>query len=523
MTEKQTIIHLYRVDNYSIRKIAQTMGRSRNTIRRVIREYLGVVSSPTPGTTLDDFLAKKPSYRRSGRRPWVMTPEVCEAIDRLVKLNERRRASGMRKQVMLGRDMYGHLLAEGYRLSYSSMTDYLRKRSAKEQAHPREAFIRQAYEPGKSCEFDWGEVKLYLDGVQTRFFIAVFTLCHSNHRLAFLYRHQDTLAFMESHRDYFHMINGIPREMIYDNMRIAVKSFVGSEKVPTEALARMSCFYRFSFRFCNARKGNEKGHVERSVEIVRRKAFSFDVRFKSVESAQAHLSDVCARLNGEGSPSGTQGRIRAVAEDMNALQPWEGDMGCFSISSYLVDKWSTVAVVRCHYSVPDTLVGKRVDVKLFSERMEIYSEGKMVAEHQRFFTNGGWSVRLEHYLGTFMRKPGAIAGSEALRQVPTGIRKLFSSHFSECPKDFVAMLLYASEHGYGYNDILCAYDTLRTRGIRKVSADQIKAMLGSSSDGVVRAPQPPSDGQEHGILVRTESFLDSITRVMERNTDAPNE
>lgn len=83
MTEKQTIIHLYRVDNYSIRKIAQTMGRSRNTIRRVIREYLGVVSSPTPSATLDDFLAKKPSYRRSGRRPWVMTPEVCEAIDRI--------------------------------------------------------------------------------------------------------------------------------------------------------------------------------------------------------------------------------------------------------------------------------------------------------------------------------------------------------------------------------------------------------------------------------------------------------
>lgn len=82
---------------------------------------------------------------------------------------------------------------------------------------------------------------------------------HSNHRLAYLFRHQDTLAFMESHRDYFRATGGIPRTMVYDNMRTAVKSFVGTEKVPTDALFRMSSFYCYSFRFSNARKGNEKG------------------------------------------------------------------------------------------------------------------------------------------------------------------------------------------------------------------------------------------------------------------------
>lgn len=46
--------------------------------------------------------------------------------------------------------------------------------------------------------------------------------------------------------------------MVYDNMRVAVKDFVGTDKTPTEALSRMCAFYRFDFRFCNARAGWEK-------------------------------------------------------------------------------------------------------------------------------------------------------------------------------------------------------------------------------------------------------------------------
>ena len=58
-------------------------------------------------------------------------------------------------------------------------------------------------------------------------------------------------------------------------MRLVIKKFVGrNEKEPTEALLKLSLYYRFNFRFCNVRSGNEKGHVERSVEVIRRKAFS---------------------------------------------------------------------------------------------------------------------------------------------------------------------------------------------------------------------------------------------------------
>ena len=46
-------------------------------------------------------------------------------------------------------------------------------------------------------------------------------------------------------------------------------------------------YYQFGFRFCNVRKGNEKGHVERSVEYIRRKAFALEV-IKSQKGEFAH-------------------------------------------------------------------------------------------------------------------------------------------------------------------------------------------------------------------------------------------
>ena len=47
----------------------------------------------------------------------------------------------------------------------------------------------------------------------------------------------------------------------------------GGGKGPTSALLRMTDFYWVSYRFCNARVGWEKGHVEKSVGNVRSRSF----------------------------------------------------------------------------------------------------------------------------------------------------------------------------------------------------------------------------------------------------------
>ncbi len=77
-------------------------------------------------------------------------------------------------------------------------------RTAEKSKKPKDVFVKQYYEPGEECEFDWGEVKLRIGGKPVTFTMAVFALCHSEGRWAYLFRHQDNLAFMESHRNSFH-------------------------------------------------------------------------------------------------------------------------------------------------------------------------------------------------------------------------------------------------------------------------------------------------------------------------------
>jgi transposase len=87
-------------------------------------------------------------------------------------------------------------------------------------------------------------------------------------------------------------------QMVYDNMRVAVARFAGrNEKEPTQALANLKGHYQFHHRFCNSYRGNEKGHVERSVEYIRRKAFGFRDDFSSIGQAQAYLGKVVEKLN----------------------------------------------------------------------------------------------------------------------------------------------------------------------------------------------------------------------------------
>ena len=53
---------------------------------------------------------------------------------------------------------------------------------------------------------------------------------------------------MESHRNFFHDVHGVPHTMVYDNMKVAV-ILKPDGKQPTDSLTRMCTFYGFNFRF----------------------------------------------------------------------------------------------------------------------------------------------------------------------------------------------------------------------------------------------------------------------------------
>ena len=514
MVTRQQIIHWSDL-GMSQRAIARKAGISRETVRKVLAEC-ATIRKRGDQEAFEDLLTIPPRYNSSHRKRRVLTPKAVAIIDECLQENKRKKRQGLQhKWCMRKCDIWERLKKEGCSISYSTVCHYIYAIEHAPAEREKEAYIRQEYRPGETCEFDWGDIKLVINGKEETYCLAVFTFAFSNARWAYLFHHQDTLAFMESHRNFFRDVHGIPRLMVYDNMRVAVKAFKEDGKEPTEALRRMEAFYLFDHRFCNIRSGNEKGHVERSVEYVRRKAFCVNARFETYDAAQKWLMDTCL-----GMPCKAQdedGNIVDLREmELAALQPnTAGDMGCFDRITREVNKWSAITFENNHYSVPDSLVGKSVIVKIYSEHLTIWDGETKVARHERSYAKEQWILDIDHYLKTFSRKPGALRDSTALRRADAHLRELFEKHFVKNAKGFIELLVFAKENKRTHQDIIEAYNSLFEKGFRKISVEQIRAVLNHeniSDDVYTMTTQGGAHAQQ--IEQKSAETLDQVTQLI---------
>jgi transposase len=475
-TNQEIILRYYR-EGKSQRSISRELGLSRATVKKYIAHYVSVnkgCSSPLVTTNLSP-----PSYTVGTRSKVCLTLELQGVIDVLLEKNEENKSLGLSKQLLKKIDIYEHLKSQGFAIGYTTVCNYIRKKLKGEKT--KEAFIRQSYTPGSSCEFDWGELKLYIGGELTRLQLAVFTASYSNYRYAILYHRQDTLAFMESHVDFHSHIGGVYQEMVYDNMRVAVARFIGKrEKEPTKALLDLKGHYNFRHRFCNARKGNEKGHVERSVEYIRRKSFSFDTKFDSLEAAQAHLLKTISKLNDtkQQLTKKTSNELFAIEKSYLYKQPYP--LKFSDLKELRVDKYATVSLSQNRYSVPENLVGEFVEVKIYSLKLEIYHSNELVASHSRSYAVHQWVIYIGHYLDTLKRKPGALAGSVALLNSDY-LKELYQHYFLEKPKEFIELLTYCKAFQIANEHLEATVERLSKGSTGTLTLEKVKALLGNKT------------------------------------------
>lgn len=513
MIERKDIISEYEQTG-SIRAVSRNLGIHRKTVQNYVKEYLAAKAGGDE--TLTAYLKSEPSYKVPQRERTVLTREVCSLIDTCLRDNEEKRQRGDRKLCMKASDIHTAVGNAGFKVSYSSVCKYIQTTLGHAE-EVEECFIRQRYKPGQDCEFDWGEMYLTIDGRRTKLYMAVFTMSYSNHRTAYLFLHQDTQAFLESHRLFFKEIGGVPHRMVYDNMKVAVKSFVGG-KQPTDALIRLEAAYGFTHRFCNARRGNEKGHVERSVEVVRREAFCQADTFPSIMAAQMQIVEACAILN---TPLGIYEGSAEVKmdEEMKLMLPLTREIGSFEQQEYTVDKYGTIVVQKVHYSVPDHLVGKKVVALLYSNTIKVCYQGKQVCEHERTPLNG-WKLDIMHYLRTLSRKPGAVAGSVALYMLRDDLKLIFETHFTECPADFVILLQKAKDTDTDLDAIVEAEKKIRRRKMH-VTLEAFNHVLFGEESG--HAAETGSIGiSSKAIEKQACDTLKSVTQIMNSNANTYN-
>lgn len=428
--DKHSVIKLHERGE-SFRSIEKILGINRKTVAKYCNEYDEEIrklnESNEDAKEIQERIVSKPKYNANNRKSRKYNSEIDNALDKILDMErEKDKKLGTHKQSLTKQQMYDLIVDEGFDIGKSTI--YIKTNEKISKA--KECFIRQEYDFGERLEFDFGEVKLIIDGEKHKRYMAVFSSPAADFRWSYLYKTQNKEVFMDAHIRFFEMMGGVYKEVVYDNMRNVVTKFLGkNEKVLNEDLIKMSLYYGFDINVTNAFSGNEKGHVEGSVKLIRQEIFAGKYKFRSEVDVKEYLNHKLVGMN-------ENSKIEAEKE---LLLPYKPKLDLADIRVVTINKYSFARILNNSYSVPDYLVGKKINAKIYYDTIKFYSNNHFICEHKKIDGLNETSIDIRHYLKTFKKKPGAIRNSLALKSMPR-LKAIYDIHFKSNPKEFIELL-----------------------------------------------------------------------------------
>lgn len=430
------ILALHYGQKFGTRKIAKQLGIDRKTARRVIgkrKVNLRPEGSVVPrASILDPFKSK---------------------VDEMLKRDPKISSARILQQIRLDGFLGGRYVVQ----TYVSKVRSVPHRS-------REAFLRLMFEPGETAQVDWGEFGTpFNDGIKVHCFLMV--LCHSRLMYIEFTRSEKFEEFIRCHENAFKFFgNRVPMEIWYDNLRSAV----------TE---RMGSLIRFNARFlaymghhgvrphaCNPARGNEKGRVERGVRYVR-DSFWMGRQFKD-------FKDLCVQANAwlnefanhrEHYSTRKIPALQFESVEKRLLRPMnDHPYDTREVLSRVVPPNFMITYETNRYSVPWTLVGLTVTVKVNDECLEIYYHDRRIAMHIRSYEKNRFYESHEHFKGLLARKPGAtkeswqIAAVKNIGPSMSEYLKLVRFGHRSLRNEVSKILALATIYGDQYVNLACA-------------------------------------------------------------------
>jgi transposase len=372
------------VDGMSVRQAAREFGLARKTIRKMLQFSL------PPG-----YERKKP-VQRPKLGPWL------GIIDQIL-LDDQ---SQPKKQRHTAKRVWDRLKAEhGFGGGYTVVKDYVREARLRH----KEVFVPLAHPPG-DAQADFGEALVAIGGVEQKGHFLCVDLPHSDDSFVMMFPAENTEAFLEGHNQAFAYFQGVPRTILYDNTRIAVKEITGDgERKATEAFSGLQSHYLFAAKFGRPGKGNDKGNVEGLVGYARRNFMVPVPRAASWGELNGQLVEQCRGRREQK----VWGHSETIAErferDREKLLP--PPPAPYEACAKRTTRASSQALVRYEtndYSVPVEYGHRQVLVKAFAWEMVIACGSEVIARHVRSYGREEMIFNPLHYLALLEQKSNAL-------------------------------------------------------------------------------------------------------------------
>jgi transposase len=355
--QEAEILRLHHAEGWPVGTIARQVGVHASVVRRVLRQASVIIVARQRPMMVDPYL-----------------PYIHEVLERWPKLQASR--------------IYQMVRDRGYRGGES----YFREIIAGMRPRPKaEAYLRLRTLPGEQAQVDWGDFgELRIGRARRRLFAFVMVLSWSRRIALRFFVDARMPSFLAGHAWAFARFVGVPRVLLYDNLKSAVIERQGAAIRLNERMLELASHYRFEPRACAPRRGNEKGRVERAIRYIRGSFFAG----RTVESlddlnAQAEAWSDGAAMDRRWTDDPSRTVREAFEEEQpRLLAPPEQPFPCEERVSARVGKTPYVRFDLNDYSVPHTEVQREVEVLASLERVRIMRGAELLAEHHRSLDRG---------------------------------------------------------------------------------------------------------------------------------------
>ena len=370
------ILRYYHVERWRVGTIARQIGVHHNVVKRVLAQAgLPRLGKARP-SQLDPFL-----------------PFIHQTLEKFPALTASR--------------LYGMVRERGYQ----GGSDHFRHLIACHRPRPTaEAYLRLASLPGEQAQVDWGHFGHLLIGRARRPLMA-FVMVLSYSRQIFLRFFLDARMenFLRGHVAAFTAWGGVPRVLLYDNLRSVVLERHGEAIRFHPTLLAFAGHYRYEPRPVAIARGNEKGRVERAIRYVR-DAFFAARRFVDIDALNAQAEAWCLGEAAERRCPGQEDRrVREVfaEETPRLLALPEHAYPLLEQVTVKVGKTPYLRFDLNDYSVPHTHVRRVLTVLADPREVRVTDGQQVLARHPRSYDKGAQIEDPTHIEGLVQAKRAA--------------------------------------------------------------------------------------------------------------------
>jgi len=348
-------------EGHSIREVARRTGRSRNTVRKVLR---------------NNAQEKKRRKRKSS---------ILDPYGKYLK--GRYEETGL-SAVRLLEEIEGM----GYEGSVDTVRRYLRELDEETRAVSK-ATVRFETPPGKQAQVDWTEIGVMPDefGISKKVYAFVMILGFSRMMYIEFTRSMKLDVLIECHENAFSYFGGTPQEILYDNMA-QVRLPMG--KLNPKMVDYLG-HYGVTLKTHRPYRARTKGKVERSVHYVKDN-FIKGREFEGFEDLQTK-GRIWTKETANKRTHATTGRVPFEQLKEEGLIPLSRRYQKRAQAvTRKVNAEGYVMIGGSRYSVPPRLVGKRVTVRSAHGRINVLDGDVIVAEHSEALKKGEAVIDPEH-------------------------------------------------------------------------------------------------------------------------------